>query len=129
MTVHGSVWIMLNERRGFDLPDNRRTPVPGGACTVYKQSAPLSWFVGCSSPFHSAFSVNDRISYIEAKQTRATTRLLAFWDSPLPSDFGLSPLSGNGTGAVAAQTNFIYFYYQPRAYIHRWFTATNVRLP
>jgi len=132
LTVHGSAWVMLNERRAVDLPDNRRTSVPGGgACTVYRQSPRLSWFVSCASPFHATFSTADGFSYPYElnKPPRGTTRLLTFWDSPLPSSLLLSPLFTNGTGRVAVQTNFIYFYYQPRAYIHRYFTASNVRLP
>ena len=119
LTVHGSVWIMLNERRGVELPGNRRTPVPGGgACTVYKQS-PRASFVACASPFHATFS---------GVEVRATTRLFTFWDSPLPST-GLNPMFRNGTPGAPVTTTFLYFYYQPRAFIHRYFTATNVRLP
>jgi hypothetical protein len=132
LTVHGSVWLMLNARRGVDLPDNRRTLVPGGgACTVYKRSPQLSWFVACASPFHATFSAEDGIAYpYQPNQPpRATVRLLTFWDSPLPTTFSLSPLSWNAINRVGAETNFLYFYYEPRAYIHRYFTATNVRLP
>lgn len=132
LTVHGSVWVMLNARRGVDLPDNRRTLMPdGSACTVYKQSPRPSWFVYCASPFHATFSSSDSFTAPAEpnKPMRGTTRLLSFWDSPLPTTFALSPLSANGTGGVGAQTKFLYFYYEPRAYIRRYFTATNVRLP
>jgi len=112
LTVHGSVWLMLNARRIMNLPDNRRTLVPGGgACTVH--NAHNARFLDCASPFHDTFSA---------------TNGFAFWDSPVPETFSLSPLSWFSTRAVRLG-NFACVYYEPRAYIHRYFSATNVRLP
>jgi hypothetical protein len=112
LTVHGSVWLMLNARRVMNLPDNRRTLVPGGgACTVH--NAHNARFLDCASPFHDTFSA---------------TNGFAFWDSPVPETFSLSPLSWFSTPA-GRLGNFACVSYQPRAYIHRCFTATNVRLP
>ena len=132
LTVHGSVWVMLNERRGIDVPVNRRTSVPqGGSCTVYTQSRKPAWWVVCSTPFHAAFFSSNNITVPTERgtATRTITRLLSFWDSPLPSTMELSPLSQNADGGVGVHPEILYFYYQPRAWIRRYFTATNVRLP
>jgi len=134
LTVHGSAWIMLNERRGFDLPNNRRTSLPNGAwCVTQTNSAPPrnpTWWASCTSPFHSAFTMQQTIT--PAGHESPIVRLLSFWDSPLPSTFGFRPIDMNSpTGAAGAGSapTLIYFYYQPRAFIHRYFTATNVHLP
>jgi hypothetical protein len=58
---------------------------------------------------------------------RKMVRLLSFWDSPLPADFGMSPLSSMNSGSAGVESSFIFLRYEPRAYIRRSFEAANVR--
>jgi hypothetical protein len=123
VTIRGSVYVMLNARRGFGLPENRTTAVPGGGlCHVWSRPR-FGQFVKCLAPFHLPFSASDGFPGSQWKPVR----LLSVWDSPLPANLGMSPLSTMGMGSSAE--GFIFLRYEPRAYIRRPFEATNVRLP
>lgn len=124
-TIRGSVYLMLNKRSGVVLPENRTTAVPGGGfCTVSTHLDALAWFANCVSPFHSLRSIDG----IPGPGGRPA-RLLSFWDSPLPTDLGMSPLRTMSARALEPGASFIFLRYEPRAYIHRYFTVSNVRLP
>jgi hypothetical protein len=125
VTIRGSVYLMLNKRSGVVLPENRTTAVPGGGfCTVSTHPDDLAWFANCLSPFHSLRSTDG----IPGQGGRPA-RLLSFWDSPMPTDLGMSPLRTMSARALEPGASFIFLRYEPRAYIHRYFTVSNVRLP
>jgi hypothetical protein len=56
---------------------------------------------------------------------RLPTHLLSIWDSPLPADFGMNPLSANM--ASGNEAGILFLRYDPRAYIRRSFSAANIR--
>ncbi|MGA2181961.1 MAG: hypothetical protein ABSH47_02950 [Bryobacteraceae bacterium] len=130
--IRGSVYVMLNARRGFGLPENRTTAVPGGGvCTVWKPRPQFGQFVKCLAPFHPPFSATDNIwnsvyFWNSFPRPRSSGRLLSMWDSPLPAEFGMSPLSTMSAGNYAG---FIFLRYEPRAYVLRSFQVANARLP
>jgi hypothetical protein len=128
VTIRGSVYLMLNKRsRGGRLPDSRAAKVPGGGVCTVSRMQPLSGSsVTCLAPFHLPFQTSD--FFFDAN--RRTTRLLSFWSSPIPTDLEMSPvrtMSANNVGGDTA--GFVFLRYEPRAYIHRYFIASNVRLP
>jgi hypothetical protein len=127
VTIRGSVYLMLNGRRGGRLPDSGTAKVPGGGVCTISRMQPLSGSsVTCLAPFHLPFQNSD--FFFDAN--RRTTRLLSFWSSPMPTDLGISPLrtmSANNVGGDTA--GFVFLRYEPRAYIHRYFKVSNVRLP
>ncbi|MGA3028893.1 MAG: hypothetical protein ABSF98_29490 [Bryobacteraceae bacterium] len=137
VTIRGNVYLMLNARRAVSLPENRATAVPGGGVCFVSVSRPRRvrvWFVNCRAPFHEPFNTSDSFWDLPGR----AIRLLSFWDSPLPVNFGLSPLSINqspngtdtaNTNSAGAETEFFFLRYEPRAYIRRSFEAANVRLP
>jgi hypothetical protein len=80
VTIRGIVWTMLYGRRSIRLGENRVTPVPGGGmCSVSHPFATGS-FVKCHAPFHEPFN------------SMESDRLVSVWSSPLPAEFGMSPL-------------------------------------
>jgi len=114
VTIRGVVWAMLYGPRSIRLGENRVTPVPGdGMCSVSHPFA-TGWFVKCRAPFHLPFNSID------------FDRLISVWSSPLPAEFGMSPLSTNV--AHAGEPRPIFVRYDPRAYIQRSVEPASVQL-
>jgi hypothetical protein len=138
VTIRGSVYLMLNVRQVVGLPENRTTAVPGGgvcSVSVLRPRHVRFWLVNCRAPFHVPFKATDEAAFLEIAEpdlpravSGKATRLLSFWDSPLPADFGIgmSPLSiANEAGP---RTEFFFLRYEPRAYVRRYFEVANVQL-
>jgi hypothetical protein len=118
VTIRGVVWAMLYDRRSIRLGENRVTSVPGGGkCSVSTAGPRAGWLVNCLAPFHMPFS-----SY---EVPQGTLRLISVWDSPLPADFGMSPLSTNSTGGNG---EIFFLRYDPRAFIRRSIEQASVQL-
>lgn len=127
LTLRGDVYAMLFGRSGVRLPDNGLTRVPGdGRCSV--SFRPTFQLVNCFAPFHRPFTkVENQPGPVPVQAACLPTRLLSIWDSPLPADFGMNPLSANM--ASGNEAGILFLRYDPRAYIRRSFTAANVHLP
>jgi hypothetical protein len=108
VTIRGAVYIMLNSRHSIRLHDQGVTAIPGdGHCTVDDGLTAT-----CRAPFHQPFNSFET----------APLRLLSWWDSPFPADFGMNPLSTNAAGdREAREVTFVR--YDPCAYVLRPFTG------
>lgn len=129
VTIRGAVWVKFFGHRSVHLEDGV-TPVPGdGQCSVSRPDlAPLRQVV-CLAPFHMAVTGMEPGPETRTPQ-RGTqhTRLLSVWDSPLPADFGMNPLSVQ-RNFPADGAEILFVRYDPRAYIRRTFEGDNVHLP
>jgi hypothetical protein len=108
VTIRGAVYIMLNSRHSIGLHDQGVTAIPGdGQCTVEHGLTAT-----CRAPFHQPFNSFDT----------APLRLLSWWDSPFPADFGMNPVSTNAAAdREAREVTFVR--YDPCAYVLRPFTG------
>jgi hypothetical protein len=87
-------------------------------------------FADCLAPFHPPFNNIDRYIASYKKMTPVwSTRLLSYWSSPFPEESQMSPLFSMGGGQVESGGNFVLLRYEPRAYVRRYFSVSNVRLP
>jgi len=118
VTIRGVVWAMLYDRRSIRLGENRVTSVPGGGkCSVSTAGPRSGWLVDCLAPFHMPF-----YSY---EVPQGTLRLISVWDSPLPADFGMSPLSTNSMGGNG---EIFFLRYDPHAYLRRSIEPASMQL-
>jgi hypothetical protein len=130
LTVRGEVYLMLFGRRSVRLQQDGMTRVPGdGWCSV---SLPLPNPGGrqfdCFAPFHRPFSQNETVQEATATGVpHSPVRLLSIWDSPLPADFGMNPISRNSPMPAGREAEILFLRYDPRAYIHRSFLAATWR--
>jgi hypothetical protein len=130
LTVRGEVYLMLFGRRSVRLQQDGMTRVPGdGWCSV---SLPLpnpgGRQVDCFAPFHRPFSQNETVQEATATGVpHSPVRLLSIWDSPLPADFGMNPISRNSPMPAGREAEILFLRYDPRAYIHRSFLAATWR--
>src|ERR1017187_570553 len=125
LTVRGDVYAMLFGRSSVRLQDDGVTRVPGeGRCSLsFQQSFQL---VNCLAPFHRPFTrAENQPGGAPVQIARLPTHLLSIWDSPLPADFGMNPLSANM--ASGNEAGILFLRYDPRAYIRRSFSAANIR--
>jgi hypothetical protein len=126
VSIRGDAYVMLFGRRDVPIAGEDVTPVPGdGRCSISQAGSAASWLVRCLAPFHMPFTkVEDQTGTPPTQNGRLPTRILSIWDSPLPADFGMNPLS-EGVAASAGQALFLR--YEPRTYLHRSFSAASVR--
>jgi len=136
VSIRGSLYLMLYSRRGFGLPKNRTTAVPGGICTVTTPGKGLISFVTCRAPFQRPFRTTDTLYYAYSRTGPGTTltRLFSFQEPRFSTGFELSPLRVMATASVESNasfpnTSFLFLRYEPRAYIRRDFSVAKVRLP
>ena len=128
LTVRGEVYLMLFGRRSVRLRQDGVTPVLGdGRCSLSLPN-PGAWLVDCFAPFHRPFSQNETVQEMTAAGAgHSQVRLLSIWDSPLPADFGMNPISRSVTAGAANDAEIFFLRYDPRAYIHRSFSGTTGR--
>jgi hypothetical protein len=128
LTVRGEVYLMLFGRRSVRLRQDGVTPVLGdGRCSLSLPN-PGAWLVDCFAPFHRPFSQNETVPEMTAAGAgHSPVRLLSIWDSPLPADFGMNPISRSVTAGAANDAEIFFLRYDPRAYIHRSFSGATWR--
>jgi hypothetical protein len=131
MTIRGAVYIKIFGHRSVRLQTDGMTPVPGdGRCFVSPLSPSMRgprYMVKCIAPFHMPVTGMEPQPGPVPDQSDQPTHLLSIWDSPLPADFGMNPLSFQPSFPNGPQIFFLR--YDPHAYIRRTFEAINVHLP
>jgi hypothetical protein len=117
---------MLFGRHVVRLEDDGVTQVPvDGRCSVSFRPR----LIECFAPFHKPFAEVNPAPVAAPLRSHQPIRLLSVWDSPLPADFGMNPLSASfPDDAPVSEPEILFLRCEPRAYIRRSFTAANVRL-
>jgi hypothetical protein len=131
VTIRGAVYVKIFGRRDVRLKDDGVTPVPGdGRCFVSCMSSPIPTIrriVQCIAPFHMpATEMDPPLGTLTAKSDLQPASLMSIWDSPLPADFGMNPLSFQPFFPDSRRYSTCV---TSRAYIRRTFEAPNVHLP
>ncbi|MGA2736828.1 MAG: hypothetical protein ABSG65_05190 [Bryobacteraceae bacterium] len=124
VVIRGTVYTMLFGRRSVRLQDEGVTRVPGdGQCSLSLRNVRA---IDCLAPFHMPFSKVDGPPAPEPAGILPPMRLLSIWDSPLPADFGMNPLSAGPYSQPASEPEIFFSHYEPRAYIRRSISAANM---